>query len=141
MLNEFKDFAIKGNVIDMAIGIIIGGAFGKIVSSVVNDVIMPPVGILIGGMDFSNLSIKLKEAVAATATSPAIPAVVMKYGLFINHVIDFAIIASIMFMIIKLMNKIKRQAEEVPVLAEATEEVLLLREMRDLMKEKSESTD
>jgi large conductance mechanosensitive channel len=102
MLNEFKEFAMKGNVIDMAVGIIIGGAFGKIVTSFVNDVIMPPIGMLMGKVDFSDLAIELK---AKTVDAPA---VVLKYGLFINTVIDFTIVAFAIFVVIKQMNRLKR---------------------------------
>jgi large conductance mechanosensitive channel len=102
MLNEFKEFAMKGNVIDMAVGIIIGGAFGKIVTSFVNDVIMPPIGMLMGKVDFSDLVIELKAKTAAA------PAVVLKYGLFINTVIDFTIVAFAIFVVIKQMNRLKK---------------------------------
>ena len=112
----------------MAVGITIGAAFGKIITSVVNDVLMPPIGLLIGGMDFSNLSIVLKDAVLTK------PAVVMKYGLFINMVIDFGIVAFVMFILIKLMNKMKKKKEEVP--PPPAEDIVLLTEIRDLLKEK-----
>lgn len=100
---EFKEFASKGNVVDMAVGIIIGGAFGKIVSSLVNDVLMPPLGLLIGGMNFSDLAVTLKQA---TATAPA---VLLKYGLFIQSLIDFLIVAWAIFMLIKGMNYLRRE--------------------------------
>jgi large conductance mechanosensitive channel len=102
MLKEFKEFAMKGNVIDMAVGIIIGGAFGKIITSFVNDVIMPPIGMLMGKVDFSDLAITLKEKAADA------PAVVVKYGLFINTVIDFTIVALAIFLVIKQMNRLKK---------------------------------
>jgi len=105
-IGEFKDFAMKGNVVDMAVGIIIGGAFGKIVSSLVSDVIMPPIGVMLGGVDFSNLSITLKEATVTTE------AVVLKYGTFVNTLIDFIIVAGAIFFVIKMMNKIKRNEPE-----------------------------
>jgi len=108
MLKEFKEFAMRGNVMDMAIGIIIGAAFGKIVSSLVNDVIMPPIGYLIGGIDFSELVVTIKEATADTA------AVTLNYGTFLNTVIDFIIIAFAIFMVIKGMNKLKRKEEAPP---------------------------
>ena len=131
IIKEFKEFSVKGNLVDMAVGIIIGGAFGKIVSSFVNDVIMPPIGVLLGGVDFSNLSIVLKDAVGDT------PAVAIKYGAFLNNVIDFLIVAFFMFMIIKAMNTLKKKeqapapapAEPVPTPTEA-----LLTEIRDLLK-------
>ena len=102
MLKEFREFAVKGNVLDMAVGIIIGGAFGKIITSFVNDVIMPPIGMLMGKVDFSDLAIMLKEKSADA------PAVVMKYGLFINTIIDFTIVAFAIFLVIKQMNRLKR---------------------------------
>ena len=100
---EFKEFAMRGNVVDMAVGIIIGGAFGKIVSSLVTDVIMPPIGILVGGVNFSSLSVVLKEATETSA------AVTLNYGVFINSIIDFTIIAFAIFMVIKMMNRIKKE--------------------------------
>jgi large conductance mechanosensitive channel len=103
IVKEFKEFAIKGNAIDMAVGIVIGAAFGKIVSSMVNDVIMPPIGMLIGGVDFSKLMITLKAATVDT------PAVVIKYGQFINNVIDFLIVAFSIFLVIKGLNTLKRK--------------------------------
>ncbi len=106
MIQEFKAFAMRGNVVDMAVGIIIGAAFGKIVSSLVNDVLMPPIGALLGGVDFSNLAFSVKE-VSASA-----PAVVIKYGMFINTVIDFLIVAFVIFLLIKGMNTLKKK--EVP---------------------------
>lgn len=112
---EFKEFAMRGNVVDMAVGIIIGGAFGKIVSSFVQDVIMPPIGLLLGGVDFSDLAISLKEAVGET------PAVMLKYGVFVNTVIDFLIIAFAIFMMVKVMNTLKRK-EEAPAPEPTTKE-------------------
>jgi len=103
MFKEFKEFAMKGNVVDMAVGIIIGGAFGKIVSSLVGDVIMPPIGVLLGGVDFSSLAITLRGATDTTE------AVVIGYGQFINTVIDFVIVAGAIFMVIRFMNKMKRK--------------------------------
>ncbi|OGD67361.1 large-conductance mechanosensitive channel [Candidatus Campbellbacteria bacterium RIFOXYC2_FULL_35_25] len=126
MLKEFKEFAIKGNVIDMAVGIVIGTAFGKIVSSFVSDIIMPPIGVLTGGVDFSNLVITLKKA------SEGIEAVTINYGMFINTVIDFAIIAFAIFMVIKQLNRLKKKEEAKPEEAPKTpEDILLLREIRD----------
>lgn len=100
---EFKEFAMRGNVVDMAVGIVIGGAFGKIVSSMVSDVIMPPIGLILGNVDFSSLSITLREKTADTA------AVTIKYGLFINTVLDFVIVAFAIFMVIKQMNRLKKK--------------------------------
>ncbi len=102
MIKEFQEFAMKGNVVDMAVGIIIGAAFGNVVNSLVNDVIMPPVGFLIGGVDFSNLQFVIKEAVGAD------PAVSIKYGLFINKIINFLVVAWSMFMVIKVMNNLDK---------------------------------
>jgi large conductance mechanosensitive channel len=103
IVKEFKEFAVKGDAVDMAVGIVIGAAFGKIVNSLVNDVIMPPIGMLIGGVDFKNLVIKMKEA---TATQPA---VTLNYGMFINNVIDFLIVAFAIFMVVKGINHLKKK--------------------------------
>ncbi len=103
MLKEFREFAMRGNVVDMAVGIVIGGAFGKIVSSLVADVIMPPIGLLLGQVDFSKLALPLRQATAET------PAVMIRYGQFINTVIDFVIVAFAIFMVIKQMNRLKSQ--------------------------------
>lgn len=131
MMQEFKDFAIKGNVVDMAVGIIIGAAFGKIVSSVVGDVIMPPVGVLLGGVDFSNLAFTVKEAVAGA------PAVVISYGKFIQTVIDFTIIAFAIFIAIKAINSLKKKEEEAPKAPpKPPAQEVLLSEIRDLLKER-----
>jgi len=131
MLQEFKAFAMRGNVVDMAVGIIIGAAFGKIVSSFVGDVIMPPLGLLIGGVDFSNLSIVLKEAGGAA------PAVTLAYGKFIQTVFDFLIVAFAIFLAIKAMNTLKRKEEEKPSAPPApSNEERLLGEIRDLLKER-----
>ncbi|OLU12918.1 large-conductance mechanosensitive channel [Pseudomonas sp. PA15(2017)] len=129
IINEFKAFAVKGNVVDMAVGIIIGAAFGKIVSSFVGDVIMPPLGLLIGGVDFSDLAITLKAA------QGDIPAVVLAYGRFIQTVIDFVIVAFAIFMGVKAINRLKREEAAAPSVppAPSTQEVLLT-EIRDLLK-------
>lgn len=135
MIKEFKEFAMRGNVVDMAVGIVIGAAFGKIVSSLVANVVMPPIGILLGGVDFAKLGITLKEGVAATATSEAVAPVVLGYGLFINTVIDFVIIAFAIFMVIKLMNTFKKKEETKPAAPPApTKEEKLLGEIRDILK-------
>jgi len=132
MMKEFKDFAMRGNVMDMAIGIIIGGAFGKIISSFVKDVLMPPIGVLLGGVDFSNLTITVKEAVGEA------PAVLIKYGAWLNTVIDFIIIAFVIFLLIKGMNSMKRKEEEAPKAPPAPpKEEVLLTEIRDLLKAKN----
>lgn len=131
MLKEFREFAVKGNVVDMAVGIIIGAAFGKIVSSFVGDVVMPPIGVLLGGVDFSDLAITLKEA-AGTA-----PAVVISYGKFIQTVIDFTIIALAVFMGIKVINSLKKQEEAAPSAPAApSPQEVLLAEIRDLLKDR-----
>jgi len=116
MLKEFKEFAMRGNVVDMAVGIIIGAAFGKIISSFVKDVLMPPIGMLLGNVDFSDLSLTLKEAAGEA------PAVLIKYGVFVNTVIDFVIIAFAIFMVIKGMNKLKRKEEPAPAAEPTTKE-------------------
>jgi len=131
VMKEFKEFAVKGNVVDMAVGIIIGAAFGKIISSFVGDVIMPPIGVLVGGVDFSNLSFILKEAVDKN------PAVVISYGKFIQTVIDFAIVAFAIFMAVKAINSLKKQEAAAPATpASPSNEEVLLTEIRDLLKDK-----
>ena len=131
ILKEFKEFAVKGNAVDMAVGIIIGAAFGKIISSLVADVVMPPIGVLVGGVGFTKLGITLKEAVGD------VPAVTLNYGNFIQAVVDFTIIAFAIFMMIKLINRLKKQ-EAAPVAPpEPTKEELLLTEIRDLLKAKN----
>ncbi len=129
MMSEFKSFAMRGNVMDMAIGIVIGGAFGKIVSSFVNDVLMPPIGILVGGVDFSDLAVVLKEA------SGDVAAVTLNYGTFIQTVLDFVIIAFAIFMVVKAMNNLKKKEEEAPAAPpKPSAEVELLTEIRDALK-------
>ncbi|MBU3055571.1 large-conductance mechanosensitive channel protein MscL [Pseudomonas indica] len=129
LLSEFKAFAVRGNVVDMAVGIIIGAAFGKIVSSFVGDVIMPPLGILIGGVDFSDLAIVLKAA------EGDVPAVTLSYGKFIQTVVDFIIIAFAIFLGVKAINHLKRKEAETPSAPPApSKEELLLTEIRDLLK-------
>jgi large conductance mechanosensitive channel len=129
MFKEFREFAMRGNVMDMAIGIILGGAFGKIVSSLVNDVLMPPIGMLLGGVDFSNLMITLKGA------TETVPAVSLRYGVFINTVIDFIIIAFSIFLVVKAINSLKRKEEEKPAAPPAPpKQEVLLTEIRDLLK-------
>ena len=130
-LSEFKEFAMKGNVVDLAVGVIIGGAFGKIVSSLVEDVIMPIFGVAVGGVNFTDLAITLKAA------QGDVPAVVLKYGVFLQSVFNFMIIAFSIFVVIKLMNKMKRKEEALPdpVVAPTKEEVLLT-EIRDILRTK-----
>lgn len=133
MLKEFKEFALKGNVVDMAVGIIIGGAFGKIVSSFVQDVVMPPIGMVMGGVDFSKLYYNLGDK-AYTSMEEAVKAgaPLIKYGSFINTVIDFTIVAFVIFMVVKQMNRFKKVEESKP--AEPPKEEVLLTEIRDLLK-------
>ncbi len=138
-LKEFKAFALKGNVMDMAVGVIIGGAFGKIVTSLVNDIIMPPIGLLIGGVDFSNLKLVIKKAVIEGGAEVA-PAVTWNYGAFIQQVVDFTILAFCVFMMVKIMNKLLKKEEKKPAPAPAppapSKEELLLTEIRDILKNK-----
>jgi large conductance mechanosensitive channel len=132
MMQEFKDFAMKGNVVDLAVGVIIGGAFGKIVSSLVADIIMPPIGILMGGVDFTKLGVTLKEA------ADGAPAIMLNYGNFIQAVVDFTIVAFAIFMAIKLMNKMKKTEPAAPEAPPApTKEEVLLTEIRDILKSKN----
>ncbi len=134
MMSEFKDFAMRGNVVDMAVGIVIGGAFGKIVSSFVADVLMPPIGLLLGGMDFSSLAVQLKEA------SEGVEAVQLKYGVFVQTVVDFVIIAFAIFLVVKAMNSAKDamnkdEEEEAPAAPpEPSKEEVLLTEIRDALR-------
>jgi len=129
LMKEFKEFAMRGNVVDMAVGIIIGGAFGKIVSSFVGDVIMPPLGLIIGGVDFTNLAITLKPE------ADKIAAVTLNYGKFIQTVFDFSIIAFAIFMAIKAMNALKKKEEAAPAApAPPPKQEVLLGEIRDLLK-------
>ena len=129
MIKEFREFAAKGNVVDMAVGIIIGAAFGKIVNSVVNDVLMPPLGMAVGGVDFSKLSIVLKSPL----NTAALP-VEIKYGLFINTVVDFAIVALAVFLLVKGINAIRRKQDAAAPVPGPTREETLLAEIRDLLK-------
>ena len=118
MVKEFKEFAMRGNVVDMAVGIIIGGAFGKIVTSMVNDVLMPPIGALLGGVDFGSLAVTVKDA-TVNAAGKTTPAVVISYGKFINTVLDFIIVAFCIFIVVKAMNALKKPA---PAAAPTTKE-------------------
>lgn len=134
IVKELKEFMLRGNVVDMAVGVIVGGAFGKIVSSFVSDVIMPPIGVLIGGVDFTDLKIVIKEAVGETA------AVTLNYGQFLQTVLDFVIIATVIFFAIKGLNSLKSKKEEAPTPepepAKPSNEEVLLTEIRDLLKNK-----
>jgi len=139
LVDEFKAFAMRGNVVDMAVGIIIGGAFGKIISSVVADVIMPPIGLLLGGVKFTDLKLVLKDPVLDAAGAITSQAVSINYGNFLQTTVDFLIIAFAIFMMIKAMNSLKKK-EEAPVEAPAppppSNEEVLLAEIRDLLKKK-----
>lgn len=129
VLEEFREFAVKGNVVDMAVGIIIGMAFGRVVQSLVNDIIMPPIGMAIGGVDFSNLAVVLKQATEQAE------AVTISYGAFIQTLIDFLIIALAIFVAVKVINRLNREEEEKPAAPPVpSEELLVLREIRDELK-------
>jgi large conductance mechanosensitive channel len=137
MLKEFREFAVRGNVVDMAVGIIIGAAFGKIVDSLVKDVIMPPIGLLLGKVDFSNLFVVLREGAAAgpylsVEAAQKAGAVTFNYGVFMNTVISFVIVAFAVFLLIRAINRLKAQEEKKP--ATTPEEIVLLREIRDNVK-------
>jgi large conductance mechanosensitive channel len=143
MMKEFKSFAMRGNVLDLAVAVIIGGAFGKIITSFVNDVLMPPIGLLLGGADFSKLRIILKPAVDAVTNgdevvTPAIAEVSVRYGAFVNTVLDFLIVAFSIFMVIKAFNSMKRKkaAAPPPEPPAPSKEEVLLAEIRDILKEK-----
>ncbi|HJR69634.1 MAG TPA: large-conductance mechanosensitive channel protein MscL [Gammaproteobacteria bacterium] len=138
MLKEFKEFAMRGNVMDMAVGIIIGAAFGKIVTSLVNDVIMPPIGLLMGNVDFSNLFVNLTmgQTFASVAVAEAAGAPIIKYGMFVNTVLDFVIVTLAIFLVIRALNKLRKKQEAAPPPAPpgpSAEEKLLV-EIRDLLK-------
>lgn len=134
-LKEFKAFAMRGNVIDMAVGIIIGGAFGKIVNSLVSDVLMPPIGLLLGKVDFKDLSITLKEAVKDAAGADISPAVTLRYGVFIDTIVSFIIIAFSVFLLVKAVNSLHKKQAAAPAAPPAPpKSELLLEEIRDLLK-------
>jgi len=136
MLKEFRDFAMRGNVIDMAIGVIIGGAFGKIVSSLVSDVLMPPIGLLMGKVDFSSLFINLSGTAQPSLTAAkAAGAPTINYGVFLQATFDFIIIAFVIFMLVKQVNRFKKEAPPAPPAGPTNEEKLLM-EIRDLLKGK-----
>lgn len=138
ILTEFKEFAMKGNVVDMAVGVIIGGAFGKIVTSMVNDIIMPVVGIATGGLDFKEHKLILKHAIM-NGDEIISPEVAMTYGMFIQNIVDFLIVAFCIFMAIRMMNRFKKKVEEAPAPApEPTKEEVLLTEIRDLLKQQAD---
>ena len=138
-LTEFKEFAMKGNVIDMAVGVIIGGAFGKIVTSLVNDIIMPVVGLATGGIDFKEHRYVMKEAVM-NGEEVVSPAVNLEYGMFIQNIVDFLIVAFCIFMAIKFINRFKKKVEEAPAAPAApSKEEVLLTEIRDLLKQQADN--
>lgn len=138
-LQDFKDFAMKGNVIDMAVGVIVGGAFGKIVSSLVNDIIMPVISIITGGEGYKNLKYVITEGKAATDTAAAVEEVAINYGLFIQNIVDFFIIAFSIFMALRIVMKLKKkeaEPEPEPAPEPPSKEEVLLTEIRDILKEK-----
>ncbi|HNP99857.1 MAG TPA: large-conductance mechanosensitive channel protein MscL [Bacteroidia bacterium] len=137
LVSEFKDFINKGNVVDLAVGVVIGGAFGKIVNSVVNDIIMPPIGLLISGVNFTDIKIKIKEA-AVDAAGKAIPAVTINIGSFLQIFLEFMIVAFAIFMVVKAVNRMRAKEAAAPAVPAAPgKEELLLTEIRDLLKSKS----
>lgn len=137
-LSDFKDFAMKGNVVDMAVGVIIGGAFGKIVSSLVDDIIMPVVGVLTGGMDFKDMNAILKPEVKDAAGAVVQEAVTWNYGMFIQNIVDFLIVAFCIFMAIRTMQKFRKKEEEAPAAPPApSNEEVLLTEIRDLLRKEA----
>jgi large conductance mechanosensitive channel len=145
MFKEFKEFALKGNVVDLAIGVIIGAAFGPIVSSLVNDLIMPPIGLVIGGVDFSNLFVVLKEGskmpvpYASLAEAKAAGAVTLNIGVFINVVMNFLIVAGAVFFVVSGINRLRRQPAAAPPPAAPPRSEILLEEIRDVLKQRAEA--
>ena len=137
LIKEFKEFAMRGNVLDMAVGIVIGGAFGKIVSSFVEDILMPPIGVLMGGVNFSDLKVVFKQALM-DGENVVTPEVALRHGNFIQVIIDFLIIAFAIFMLLKAVNKFNKKKEEAPAAPEAPPaDVQLLTEIRDLLQKKN----
>lgn len=132
MMTEFREFAMRGSVIDLAVGVVIGAAFGKIVTALVDKVVMPPIGVLIGGVDFSSLAFTLKAA-TVDAADKEVPAVVLAYGEFINAIIQFIVVAFAIFLVVKAINRMHRKPEEPAPAPEVPEDVKLLREIRDLL--------
>lgn len=135
MMKEFKEFAMRGNVVDLAVAVVIGGAFGKIVTSLVADVVMPPIGMALGGVDFTELRMVLQEAQLAADGTESVGEVAIRYGVFLQTVIDFIIVAFAIFMVVKGMNNMKKKEKEQPAAAPSpSEDILLLREIRDNLK-------
>lgn len=139
LIKEFRDFAVRGNVIDLAVAVVIGGAFGKIVAAFVSDIIMPPIGLLVGGIDFSDLSLVLKEAEIGAA-GEEIAAVTLNYGHFIQIIVEFVIIAFAIFLIVNLINSLKRKEEvaDTPPPPTVNKQEVLLEEIRDLLKQQAQ---
>lgn len=133
-ITEFKEFAMRGNVIDLAVGVVIGGAFGKIVSSLVNDVVMPVIGKILGGVNFSELAVILTPVQMGADGKEIVAAVALRYGAFIQSIIDFALIAFAIFMAIKVINRLQRSREEAPTPASPAEDIVLLTEIRDALR-------
>ena len=133
MMTEFKEFALRGNVIDLAVGVVIGGAFGKIVASLVNDLIMPSVSYVIGSSNFKSLSMTLRPAVLDSEGKESVPALLLNYGSFVQSIIDFAIIAFVIFMVVKMINDLRRKQEAPAEVAGPSEEVQLLTQIRDAL--------
>ncbi len=133
-ITEFKEFAMRGNVIDLAVGVVIGGAFGKIISSLVNDVVMPVIGRMLGGVNFAELAVVLTPAQLGTDGKEVAAAVLLRYGAFIQSIIDFALIALAIFMAIKVINRMQRRKEEAPAPTVPAEDIVLLTEIRDALR-------
>ena len=139
MLREFREFAVKGNVVDMAVGVVIGAAFGKVIDSLVKDVIMPPIGLAMGGVDFANLFVVLKQGAApgphlTVEAAQTAGAVTLNYGVLINTIVAFVIVAFAVFLLVKGVNRMRREAPKPP--AATAEDIVLLREIRDALREK-----
>ncbi len=136
IIKEFKEFATRGNVVELAVGIVIGSAFGKIVSSLVTDVIMPPIGLLVGGVNFTDIKLTLKDAIIDSTGKLTSQAVTLNFGNFVQVIFDFVIVAFAIFLIIKAINRMQRKNEELPAAPVKTNEEILLAEIRDLLKSK-----
>jgi large conductance mechanosensitive channel len=138
MLEDFKKFIMRGNVVDLAVGIVIGAAFGKIVTSLVADVLMPPIGMVLGGVDFSGLFVNLSGTSYPTLAAARLAgAPTLNYGMFVNTVVDFLIVSAAIFIVVKVISRLQKKAEEAPAPAKPSKEEQLLTEIRDLLKKKS----